>query len=278
MSIVLLDIVHTYGEAGTKGVPAHTFFFHRVQPKNIPPATMVLVEKEWMRLRHEFRDEKVVPFFESATPDGVAVHAAPYRVAVVFNRNVLRPKHIEPLYTAYHLEMLGQLILVLTVEGTLVFAKKTNQRNQFSGFGTVIDMIKHHEKQFPLHTMVAESLEHEAGRLADVTNIRALGVIRFDQGFRRGIDLAVIAESRFSEAEWSERFSASDQFSRELLFVEPTADALIEKVNEVEQSAGRFSPSAIATCYLLLKAYYGEGEAERFREAMHDHKYPLGYE
>lgn len=275
MAVRVLDSIKTYGAPRKRGAPAHKAFLVRTRPKDIPPSTMVLVEREWLRLRTQFQDRTTVPFLERIEDNDLVVHPNRYALAVVFNRNVLRPKNIEPLYEAYRLAVLGQLIIPVTTEGTLVLARKTNQKGQYSGFGAVFDLTERAEERIPYTEIVRDSLEQETPELSDVTNVRVLGAVRFDQGDRRGVDVCIVAESRFSEQEWREHFAGSDQFAPELLFLEPTPDGILAAFASIEDGATRFSPSAIATIALYLRAYHGAEAAEGFRAAVAKQGYPL---
>lgn len=275
MTVRDLAIVHTYAAPGERGAPAYQTFMVRTRAKDIPPSTMVLVEREWLRLRSSFHDKTTVPFLERIEGNDIVVHANRYALAAVFNRNALRPKTIEPLYDAYRLAVLGQLIIPITTDGTLVLAKKTNQKDQLSGFGAVFDLAERHGERFAYTDIVLASLEREAPSLADSTNVRVLGVVRFDQGDRRGVDVCIVTESRYSEQAWRERFAGNDQFAPELIFLEPTAEGITEAFLMIENGSTQFSPSAIATLALYLRAYHGDDVARRFRATVADKGYPL---
>jgi hypothetical protein len=270
-----LAIIATYGEPGGHGTPAYATYLVRTRRKDIPPSTMVLIEREWLRLRTRFEDRTTVPFLERIEKDGIVVHPGRYALAAVFNRNELRPARIEPLYAAYRLCVLGQLAIPITADGFLVLARKTNQHGQYSGFGAAFDLERHHEERIPVLTAVQDSLAQETPDLAQVTNVRVLGVVRFDQGDRRGADIAVVAQSRHAREEWEGRFAVSDQFARDLLFVEPDADALIGMLEAHEDGGTRFSPSAIATLALYLRSTEGERAFSRFTAVARERGYPL---
>ena len=273
-----IDLWKAYGEERGRGIPAHEFILTRTQPVHLPTATAVLVEKEWMRIKRNFSKDTQVPFFRSFTDDGVAVHVESFRYAAVFNHNPLRPKNIELLYESHTFAQFGELLLPLTSDGTLVFAKKINQLSQFSGFGGHIDMERHHQKRFDLRTAMQEILVNELGPLAHLVNMRVVGSAFIDQDIKRGADIDLVAESKFSESDWLAQFPQTEQFSRELIFVEPTAAALIAAVTERHAKGDSFSPSAIAACYFIIRSFQSDKEAEVFRDAMNSQGHPIGWD
>lgn len=190
-----------------------------------------------------------------------------FKETFFFNRTIDGYSYLEKLsklgvFTPTHLSTHYH---ILTKDSKILFAKKTNQNNEMSGFGGFFNLKEDTIKTklgtyLDLHSFLLKNMDKEVGRSVreKISKIDLVGATYVSKPGFSGADLNFLIEVNLDSDKIIELFETSDQFSdkKGIVAVDFNPIALSEFVKSTFKSGGKVSLYAMGCQAILLENYF----------------------
>lgn len=279
-----IQIWNSFGN-GTGGIPVRdvpdpSLLITVDEAPALPPAVEDIVTQSWnaaLQKNPKLKDNPTTYLAGEpvVTEGGITVPtvARGFRYTFAFNRDKANHDRMDEL-DRHKLLTLSQHTHIVTADGKLMFGVKSNQSNQisgFSGFPNVDEDTTSYDgrRVLDLKALTNHRLLSEIGKLVDsVRDITATGITYVGVPGLRGTDANYLITIDETAAAIERTFKESDQFKKDLFFVDWNPRSLATFFTERTDLGNTISRYALGAGFNNIRAVFGDAEAQEYLAAV----------
>jgi len=217
----------------------------------------------------------------AVSDQGVVVHThmRPFRYTHAFNRTPKFEGSFADL-KKHRLIHVSNMTHILTSDGYVLHAEKSNQYKQISSFGGFANIGNEAVQtdagnQWDVHNALVANLVEEMGKKLEVDKriqgIELAGQTYLNELRLRGTQFDYVVHIDAKKDEIVEMFEPSKQFSGEFSAVKFSPDAWMKFVEEVHKKDRVMSPYCMGSISNVIHANFGKEAAEKMRDTIRAH-------
>lgn len=275
-----VQIWNSFGN-GTGGVPVRDvpnpdLLITIDEAPQLPQEIEAIVAASWNAAKEKnpkLKDNSTTYFAgePQITSEGITVPtvARGFRYTFAYNRDKENHNRVEEL-NQYKLLTLSQHTHIITADGKIMFGVKINQGNQISGFSGFPNVDEDStaytgRRVIDLKALTNNRLLSEIGKLTDsIKDIHATGITYVGTPGLRGTDANYLIVLEETAANIERTFKESDQFKKDLFFVEWNPETLAQFFIERTDKGDKISRYALGASFNNIRAVFGEDEASKY--------------
>ena len=213
---------------------------------------------------------------------GLEVVMGNFSDLIFFNRRAENSHYIEEMANEGRLDtsQVSTHYHIITNDGHVIFAQKSNQFNQMSGFGGFPNADSHTKKLdngskiLDIYSFINENANKELGNeiAENIAGIYSIGSTYVSRPGLSGSDLNFIVQVDMSADEFIEKFQTSDQFKngKKIVKVGLNPQELSNYIRETYEAGDEFSPYALGCEAIVMRTLFTEEQNKVYFDTLND--------